>query len=478
MKSVILLTIECLRADHMHFMGYHKRTTPNLDTFAKEGIVYTNTMSTSPWTPGSFFSIFTSLYPLMRGGTISPTDQTITLAECLRIEGYKTAAFAPGGWLSPLLGWGRGFEVYESSVREKSEKKRVKKSLPQKTIAQRFKIHELFSQFDRILNVSTKDLIFQYRNYRAPKQQTREQLKNQKALFWLNKNLNENKFLWIHYLQPHEPYYPTREYVSFSQIFKICKLNYKAMRNQAKREIGDVKLSNKELNELIALYDQQIITVDGLIGELITKIRSLEGETYFIITGDHGQGFMEHGILGHGLELYNEIIHTPLIILGPHITHKKIESVVSLRNIPLTVFSLLNIKPYRFSGISLLNKQQVEEQAKYGIISEASRNIRNQVSMKGGVVNYTNPQAKKWAITTNKWKFIFRKKGKMELYNRERDPKETIDVSKVQKNIARTFENKIKAHINFEDNASTPVRSKLRWKIMQLKRRKNTKLKL
>jgi len=92
--------------------------------------------------------------------------------------------------------------------------------------------------------------------------------------------------------------------------------------------------------------------------------------------------------------------------------------------------------------------------------------------MKGGVVKYTNPQAKKWAITTNKWKFIFRKKGKMELYNRERDPKETIDVSKTQKNIARTFENKIKAHINFEESASTPVRSRLRWKITQLKRRK------
>ena len=63
--NVMLITIDCLRADHVSCLGYVKNTTPNVDNFAKNGIIFKQAIANGSSTPASFPSILTSTYPLM-----------------------------------------------------------------------------------------------------------------------------------------------------------------------------------------------------------------------------------------------------------------------------------------------------------------------------------------------------------------------------------------------------------------------------
>ena len=115
---IILISLDTLRADHLGVYGYHRNTSPNIDAFAKESIVFEHAVVQSPWTLPSHMSIMTSLYPSFHGlvdkDLLSPLDDRhITLAELLKKGGYKTAAFTDGGFMRGAFGFNRGFDVYD-----------------------------------------------------------------------------------------------------------------------------------------------------------------------------------------------------------------------------------------------------------------------------------------------------------------------------------------------------------------------------
>ena len=91
-KGIILISLDTLRADHLSCYGYHRNTSPNIDAFAKEGILFENALVQSSWTLPSHMSIMTSLYPFSHGvehGDQQLSEDHLTLAELLR-EGKGT----------------------------------------------------------------------------------------------------------------------------------------------------------------------------------------------------------------------------------------------------------------------------------------------------------------------------------------------------------------------------------------------------
>jgi choline-sulfatase len=114
---VILISIDTLRADHLSAYGYRKIQTPNIDSFAREGTIFTRVSSQIPLTLPSHFSLFTSTYPFENGveenAQIAPGN-TITLALVLRSHGYKTAAFIGSSMLDRRFGLDEGFDEYDS----------------------------------------------------------------------------------------------------------------------------------------------------------------------------------------------------------------------------------------------------------------------------------------------------------------------------------------------------------------------------
>jgi choline-sulfatase len=115
--SVILISIDTLRADHLSAYGYRKLQTPNIDSFAQQGTVFANIESQIPLTLPSHTSLFTSTYPFENGieenAEVVPTG-VVTLASVLRSHGYKTAAFVGSNILDRRCGLDLGFDEYDS----------------------------------------------------------------------------------------------------------------------------------------------------------------------------------------------------------------------------------------------------------------------------------------------------------------------------------------------------------------------------
>ena len=115
--SIMIVSLDTLRADRLGALGSARPLTPLLDGIATEGMVFEQAMSAAPWTLPSHASLFASLLPFdqIRRWDYNrepPLRQTL-LAERLREAGYRTAGFTGGGYVSAQCGFGQGFEIYE-----------------------------------------------------------------------------------------------------------------------------------------------------------------------------------------------------------------------------------------------------------------------------------------------------------------------------------------------------------------------------
>ncbi len=119
--NILLIVVDTVRDDHLGYNGYFRNTSPNIDNFSREGIVFTNSYSQAGWTLPSFASIFTSLYPkdhhFTDWGMVLDSSLT-TLAEVLRNNGYHTFAYPSLFYLDEVSGINKGFEFYRSKLTE------------------------------------------------------------------------------------------------------------------------------------------------------------------------------------------------------------------------------------------------------------------------------------------------------------------------------------------------------------------------
>jgi arylsulfatase A-like enzyme len=118
--SLLLITLDTTRADHIGAIGGEDDLTPNLDALAARGVTFTQAQTTAPITLVAHTSILTGLYPYHHGvrnnGTFQLSDTTPTLATVLRNEGYRTGAFVSAYVLARRYGLDRGFETYDDDL--------------------------------------------------------------------------------------------------------------------------------------------------------------------------------------------------------------------------------------------------------------------------------------------------------------------------------------------------------------------------
>ena len=154
---------------------------------------------------------------------------------------------------------------------------------------------------------------------------------------WENEINKANRFfLWVHYIDPHYPYHPKSPWIEHYSSHNQSDLAQLSRMPQGTmvRNIG----KNPEiLSTALALYDSEINYVDSYVGKLIEKFE-LNKNTLLIITSDHGEQFLEHGRIGHAINIHTEELHVPLIIKFPDVSKKEsIERQVSLIDIMPTI---------------------------------------------------------------------------------------------------------------------------------------------
>jgi len=353
--NVIFILIDTLRPDHLGCYGYSRNTSPNIDGLANQGILFKNTIAQAPWTKPSVASFFTSTLPSTHGVTWRGRNETLpksmlTLAEVLKQNGYRTAAFSDNPHITRSNGFDQGFDTFVE-------------------------------------------------NYSFLKGNA-EPLTN-KMLTWLRENAQEKHFIYIHYLDPHDPYQAPGTYRDMflnkkeidvsktvkrgntyvlngeSHLDRRMKEKLKSIHPQDYPLPTPLHISKKELNYLIGLYDGEIRYVDYQVGRIISVLKELKtyDKTTIIISSDHGEEFLEHGMFRHGYHLYDEIIKVPLIIISPHFnkTPLEIKTPVNLIDLMPTLLDLLNLPfPGSMQGKSIIPLINQGKKAEPLSISETS----------------------------------------------------------------------------------------------------------
>ena len=332
-SSLILITVDCLRADHCGFYGYSRPTTPFLNALASENFVVPNAIVGGAPTFYSLPTILASRMPLALGRDViglAPGESTI--ATVLREAGYATAAFSAGNpYISPRFGYDQGFETFRDFVgietqplldthaQDPHEQVRGKLNRSLKAVARAMGLGAIYDE-----------LYFQYRMKVAPPAASIEILRRfpaadvlvDQALSWLASVTIEDRpfFLWLHLMDPHSPYYPR------NQAFReLTGTDIEPGRARYLNEFwnrSDLKPAGfeKERDQVIQLYDAGIRWVDSQIARLVANLKetNLWDECVLALTADHGEEFLEHGGRYHApVHLNEEIVRVPLVIRVP-----------------------------------------------------------------------------------------------------------------------------------------------------------------
>jgi arylsulfatase A-like enzyme len=428
--NIVLVTAAGLRPDHLGAYGYDPSISPSIDALAQRGLRFDQALAQASWTQPSLASLVTSLYPSQLGITCQAAiscqphldEQRATLAETLEEAGYHTAAYLSSPWLTAELGFDQGFEAFETTRAEQPfdqgpTRERALGWLvgcPENTAACRL----LTSGHERLFDPP------------LPQDWGGDSI-NSRVNRFLEHHDGERFFLWVHYseaLPPYNlepPFRPLPEGPLASPEAMLKGMGYWRLGDAfAPRE----KLMPLDVDGLAALYDGEVHRLDRLVGGLAGQLeaRGLTEQTLVVVTSDHGQEFMEHGLYTYGHTLHQEVLRVPLIMAGPGIAAPSvIDTPVALLDLAPTLIETAGASlPPEAEGQSLVPVLAGEPLAGRPIYSESL---------------YRAPQELK-AVQRDGYKLILNPtNGVSWLYNLEADPSEQEDVSDQQPQVLESM---------------------------------------
>jgi arylsulfatase A-like enzyme/cytochrome c-type biogenesis protein CcmH/NrfG len=290
-RSVLLVSVDTLRADRLGSYGHTQAVTPVLDALSSRGLRFTQATTTAPLTLPAHTSLLTGTFPTFHGvrdnGGFYVDEGLTTLAEVLHTNGLRTGAFVGAFVLDRRWGLGQGFDTY-------------------------------FDDFD----LSKFEMS---RGLDAAQRPGREVV--DRALAWLDEDRERPFFAWVHLYDPHSPYTPPEPYRS----------RFPATPQGAYD--GEVAYTDMEIGRLIAALESS--------GRL--------DSTLVVVVADHGESLGEHGEQQHGFFIYDAAVHIPLIVAGPGVPAGVVADQVRIVDVMPTVLEALGFAPVAdVQGQSLL----------------------------------------------------------------------------------------------------------------------------
>ena len=241
--SVILISIDTLRADRVGTYGSKAGLTPELDALASQSVVFEAAYSHVPLTLPAHASLFTALLPA-RHGVRDNLGYTLrgqkTVAAAFRAQGYKTLGAVSSFVLRKGTGIAEGFDDYDDLIATRTD--------------------SALGHQQRAGAVTARALIDRITGTRGP------------------------FFAFLHIYEPHTPYEPPAEYSGHASS-----------------------------------YDGEVAYTDKIVSEFLAQLRELGRfeNTIIAIAADHGEGLGDHGEQEHGILLYRESLHIPLLVRLP-----------------------------------------------------------------------------------------------------------------------------------------------------------------
>ncbi len=372
-KNLVLVLIDTLRADKLGL--YNPRTrvrTDYLDRLGRGSMVFERALAPENWTKPSIASLLSGLYPDSHR-TQDDRDKlprsVVTAAKHLRALGFTTAGFVANGYVSAKFGFRQGWDVWTNYVREGKA--------------------------------------------------NRAQYVVDDAAAWLEKRPEDKPFfLYVHTIDPHVPYIPPRKYWSLYDTgpYKGPVQPTKTAKLLEGVKTGRVKLTDRDKIRLEALYDGEITYHDDHLARLHEALdkQGLLDDTLIVVTSDHGEEFFEHGKVGHGHSLYEELLHVPLVFSLPGAEQEGVvrsSCEVNLVDVMPTGYDILGVEwPQDTEGRSLVPLLEGKARVDFPSVSFS-------VFLSG-----------QRAARMGRYKVIYRGR-RSSLYDLDTDPRETHDVS-------------------------------------------------
>ena len=385
--NVILVMVDTLRADHLSCYG-GKKATPNLCRLVEDGGSAYQGFSHASWTTPATATLLTSLLPsthraMSKPSTLSPDVEMI--AETMQKRGYTTGGIVSNINLAESFGFDQGYDEYYFlgpdylAGAEESSSKLI-----------------LYNIVRAVwFNLAGGGI------YPADFYQDSTTV-NEVTFDWLDRNGRDRFFLFVHYMDPHDPYF-RHPYDGY----------------------GIARVSNQHPDEALAaemhdLYEGEIAFLDRNFGELLDRLQSagLYDDTVIVLVSDHGEEFYEHGGWWHGLTLYEEQIHVPLIIkwarTGERPEAGATDSLARLIDVAPTLAAIGGAEvPSAMQGIDLRTAANSR--------NAKNREVYSEEDHEGNVL---------WAIRTDRMKLISANEGNprglptRELFEIDADPNE------------------------------------------------------
>ncbi len=368
-RSLVLVTVDCLRADHVGFQDYHLPVTPFLDSLRGSSVVFSQAIAAGVPTYFSFPAILASRYPLALGRDIlgiGPEEPTI--ASALRDSGYKTSAFlAANPYLAPRFGYHQGFDQFTDFLDFKSSKTSVDPTaLGTKSASSLNRYVQAASRRTSLTAAAYDELYFWYCQWRSLRENvTIDTLRPypaadvmvDRACSWLNTFTDEKFFLWIHLMDPHYPHYPPQAALTALGLSQVTARRVRFLNSYwNRREIAGGRLKQYR-TEILSLYDAGVFWVDQQLSRLASYLQRSNrwDETVFVVTADHGEEFLEHGGRYHSpMSLSEHLIHVPLLVRAPEVAGVgKVDDPFSLIHLAPTLLDAVGAEiPASFQGRS------------------------------------------------------------------------------------------------------------------------------
>ncbi len=283
--NIILIMVDTLRADYLPCYGDEQVSAPHICSLGEaDGGIVLDGYSHASWTKPATASLLSSLVPTTHNAMSKPSrlsDEVDLVSEVMQAQGYSTGGIVSNINLAESFGFDQGYNEYHYLApsyllgADESSSKLI--------------LYQIFRSV--YLGVLKKGITFDgfYQDSRVV---------NAVAFDWLDRFKDDRFYLFLHYMDVHDPYF---EHPYDGRGFS---------------RVSNPWPSPEQTEDLKRLYRGELEYLDEGVGELIAHLKQLGiyDDTMIILTADHGEEFYEHDGWWHGLTLFEEQIHVPLLI--------------------------------------------------------------------------------------------------------------------------------------------------------------------
>lgn len=419
--SVVLVTIDTLRADHLGFAGYPRDTSPNLDRLARESTWFPRCYSVSATTGASHASLFTSRYPYAHGVLANRQElpDLPSLMSALRARGYLAAAFVSSVVVGRQFGAQRQFDHFDDDMRgaEATRPERAERAAGETVSA---------------------------------------------ALRFLDTRPRERPlFLWLHLIDPHGPYLPPEDPDRFLGDRRVAPVSMLLPLGTWDWPVGEVPRyqildGRREADFYAARYDAEIRYADSALGRFFGAMEGLGlgGDTLLAVTADHGETLADPArrrYFTHGVVTYEEVARVPLIVRAragqPRVQAAR-DRVASLLDVAPTLLDLLGVEaPPGFQGRSLLRPSPDADPPVFTLGAYGSELLEKRIGTQ-------------FSLRRGGWTYILNSAdGREELYDRNADPHEARDAARAEPQRLEALRRELRAFLDRPTTPAAPVKN-------------------